>query len=176
MNYYERYIGDYQRDTAQLSLAEHGAYTMLLDTYYATEKPLPESIEALCRICRAFGNTEQKAVKFVAEKFFKIEDGFRRNKKCDLIIAEYQEYIKRCTENGKKGGRPRRNKNNQAGFENSILNNPGVSVLVSKNTLKHNPEITTTTTTLKSKAFTAAQTAKPTAPSHTTISLSKESK
>jgi uncharacterized protein YdaU (DUF1376 family) len=69
MNYYERYMGDYQRDTAHLSLAEHGAYTMLLDTYYSTETPFPESIEILCRICRAFGATEQKAVKRIAEQF-----------------------------------------------------------------------------------------------------------
>ncbi|AYQ89318.1 DUF1376 domain-containing protein [Burkholderia gladioli] len=29
MNYYERYCGDYQRDTAHLSLTEHGAFADL---------------------------------------------------------------------------------------------------------------------------------------------------
>ena len=32
MNYWRKYIGDYQRDTAHLSLIEHGAYHMLLTT------------------------------------------------------------------------------------------------------------------------------------------------
>jgi uncharacterized protein YdaU (DUF1376 family) len=168
VNYYERYIGDYQRDTAELSLAEHGAYTMLLDTYYATEKPLPPSIEALCRICRAFGAVEQKAVKFVTDKFFPVEeDGFRHNKKADGFIREYQEYVERCKVNGKKGGRPKNisaHKNNQGGFENANLNNQGGYLQLSKNALKNNQEVTTTTTTLKSKAFPAAQPAK--APDH----------
>jgi uncharacterized protein YdaU (DUF1376 family) len=31
VNYYERHIGDYLKDTAHLSLLEHGIYTRLLD-------------------------------------------------------------------------------------------------------------------------------------------------
>ena len=30
MNYYERHLGDYARDTAHLSMMEHGAYGLLL--------------------------------------------------------------------------------------------------------------------------------------------------
>ena len=43
MNYFEFYVGDYARDTRHCSLAEHGAFLMLLSAYYATEKPLPAS-------------------------------------------------------------------------------------------------------------------------------------
>ena len=39
MNWYKRYIGDYQRDTGHLSMVEHGSYTLMLDTYYATGRP-----------------------------------------------------------------------------------------------------------------------------------------
>ena len=52
MNYYERYCGDSQRDTAHLSLAEHGAYTMLLDVYLSVEKPLPKELSSLRRVER----------------------------------------------------------------------------------------------------------------------------
>ena len=72
MNYYERYCGDYQRDTAHLSLAEHGAYTMLLDTYFSVEKPLPKDLSSLYRVCRAMTRLEQHAVKVVADQFFPV--------------------------------------------------------------------------------------------------------
>ena len=36
MIFYKRYLGDYQRDTGHLSMLEHGAYTLLLDAFYAT--------------------------------------------------------------------------------------------------------------------------------------------
>ena len=41
MNYYERHIGDYLKDTAHLSLLEHGVYSRLLDVYYTRESPIP---------------------------------------------------------------------------------------------------------------------------------------
>ena len=53
MNFYKHYIGDYQRDTGHLSLAEHGAYRLMLDAFYATGKPLPADKKALYRLLRA---------------------------------------------------------------------------------------------------------------------------
>ena len=39
-NYYKRHLGDYaMKDTRHPSL-EHGAYCLLLDYYYSTEKPI----------------------------------------------------------------------------------------------------------------------------------------
>ena len=43
MNYYERHIGDYLKDTAHLSLLEHGIYGRLLDIYYTREEPIQEA-------------------------------------------------------------------------------------------------------------------------------------
>ena len=108
MNYYERYCGDYQRDTAHLSLAEHGAYTMLLDTYFSVEKPLPEDLASLYRVCRAMTRLEQQAVKAVAEQFFPVlqEDGLRHNQRADREIARARPKIEAARINGRKGGRP----------------------------------------------------------------------
>lgn len=108
MNYYERYCGDYQRDTAHLSLAEHGAYTMLLDTYFSVEKPLPEDISSLYRVCRAMTRLEQQAVKSVAEQFFPVSggDGLRHNRRADREIAKARPKIEAARINGRKGGRP----------------------------------------------------------------------
>ncbi|SFW21104.1 DUF1376 domain-containing protein [Nitrosovibrio sp. Nv17] len=112
MNYYERYCGDYQRDTAHLSLAEHGAYTMLLDTYFSVEKPLPRELPALFRICRAMTRMEQQAVTAVAEQFFPISenDGLRHNIRADREIAKARPRIEAARVNGRKGGRPPRHR------------------------------------------------------------------
>jgi uncharacterized protein YdaU (DUF1376 family) len=117
MNYYERYCGDYQRDTAHLTLCEHGAFTMLLDAYYSTEKPLPSEHSSLYRICRAMSKVEQAAVRSVADEFFPIgEDGQRHNNRADAMIAKARPKMEAARSNGKKGGRPRKNnepENNQ---------------------------------------------------------------
>lgn len=91
MNFYKRYMADYAQKTAQLSLAEHGAYTLLLDELYSTEKPLPADYIALFRICRAMDKAEQTAVKSVADKYFPIDaNGTRCNPRALLEITEAQ--------------------------------------------------------------------------------------
>lgn len=102
MNYYRRYVGDYMRKTTALSLAEQGAYNVLLDTYYANEQPLPASIDALARMCRATSKAERDAVRSVAEAFFPMgEDGLRHNKRADEEIAKAQSVISAQRASGK---------------------------------------------------------------------------
>lgn len=94
MNYWKRYPGDYSRDTGHLSLAEHGAYALLLDTYYATEAPLPANMTALHRLCRAMTAEERAAVESVADQFFKPgSDGRRHNDRADKQIAKDREFL-----------------------------------------------------------------------------------
>jgi uncharacterized protein YdaU (DUF1376 family) len=89
MNWYPRYYGDYMKQTAHLSLAEHGAYTVLLDHYYGTEKPLAGDLSAAGRICRAFDETEKAAVESICNQFFPVcADGMRHNKRADEEIAK----------------------------------------------------------------------------------------
>lgn len=70
LNFYRRFPGDYARDTTHLTLAEHGAFTLLLDSYYSTEKPIP-STEFACAVCHAHTGAEVKVVKKVLAYFFK---------------------------------------------------------------------------------------------------------
>lgn len=103
MNYYRRYIGDYQRDTGHLTLAEHGAYTVLLDTYYATGARLPRHLSELCRICRATTKVERAAVQGVAQQFFPADDtGTRRNKRADKELDKAKSAIEKMREAGLK--------------------------------------------------------------------------
>lgn len=111
MNYYKRYMGDYGRDTGTLSLAEHGAYVLLMDHYYSTEEALPATYEDLYRICRAMNKEEQTAVKKVADKFFQVfKDGLRHNDRTDKELAKYHAKAEQNRQNGKGGGRPRTNR------------------------------------------------------------------
>ena len=89
MNFYKHFLGDYARDTASLSALEHGVYRLMLDSYYATEKPLPSDVAELYLIAKARTPGERKAVEKVADRFFKINgDGTRHNQRADLEIAE----------------------------------------------------------------------------------------
>lgn len=107
MNYFEFYAGDYMRDTAELSLAEHGAYLLLMASYYSSERPLPAELTALYRIARAMNKGEQSSVSAVASKFFPIcSDGLRHNARADREIEKAQRRINSARENGKNGGRP----------------------------------------------------------------------
>jgi len=106
MHYYPHHIGDYQRDTAHLSLTEHGAYRLLIDNYYVTQKCLPTDAESLHRICRAMSKAERAAVDFVAAQFFTPTDNGLRHKRIEEEIADYQRQAQTSRENGKRGGRP----------------------------------------------------------------------
>jgi len=106
VNYWERYGGDYARDTAHLNLAENGAYGLLLDVQYSTERGLPESYDALARICRASGKIEQAAVRSVADQYLPVgDDGLRWNPRAAREIAKAQRRIDASRLNGKHGGR-----------------------------------------------------------------------
>lgn len=91
MNYYERHLGDYARDTVHLSLIEHGVYTILLDRYYATEAPIP--VDQTHRICRARTREEREAVDAVLREFFAQEDDGWHSARCDAEIARFRESV-----------------------------------------------------------------------------------
>lgn len=75
MNFYKHYIGDFQRDTGHLSLTERGAYLCLIHHYYATEKPLPNDVDSLCRIAGAVSKIDRAAVKVAMSFFEKVDSG-----------------------------------------------------------------------------------------------------
>lgn len=88
MNFYQRHIGDYLKDTAHLSLLEHGIYTRLLDVYYTRESGIPDDQAA--RLIGARGG-EIKAVKDVLSEFFTLTDGVWVQARCEAEIAKYKD-------------------------------------------------------------------------------------
>jgi uncharacterized protein YdaU (DUF1376 family) len=118
VNYFEFYPGDYMRDTSTLSLAEHGAYLLLMATYYGAEKALPPDLDSLYRIARAMSDAERAAVDRVAAEFFPIDasDGHRHHARIDVEIEKARRRIAAARENGARGGRPKGSSKKPDGF------------------------------------------------------------
>lgn len=119
MNYYERHLGDYSKDTAHLTMIEHGAYGLLLDRYYGTEAGIPA--DQVHRIARARTKEEKQAVDVVLAEFFQLIDGLWINKRAEEEITKAHVKISAAKENGKKGGRP---KGKKTGSENETQQKP----------------------------------------------------
>lgn len=90
MQWYKHYLADYQQDTADLTLIEHGAYRLLLDAYYQREGPLPSDLTILYRICHAHTRHERDAVRRVVERFTETLNGHLRVNRADKEIQQYQ--------------------------------------------------------------------------------------
>lgn len=123
MHYYPHHIGDYRSGTMHLSNEEDLAYRRLLEMYYDTEQPIPLETQWVARRLRVGA----EALESVLRDFFtRTEEGFR-NAKCDLVIREYHEMAEKNRRNGRKGGRPKSNKQateNPVGSESVTNGNP----------------------------------------------------
>lgn len=87
MNYYERHIGDYLKDTAHLSLLEHGVYGRLLDVYYTRESAIPDTQAA--RLIGARTKDELAAMRAVLDEFFTLDGGHWHQARCDAEIESF---------------------------------------------------------------------------------------
>lgn len=112
--WYPFYSGDYGRDTAHLSLMEHGAFRLLLDYYYAGQAPLPADNVALYRICRAYEESERLAVDSVVRQFFLLEDERYHNDRADRELTKQAERTTRLSGSGRRGAMKRWSANSQA--------------------------------------------------------------
>jgi uncharacterized protein YdaU (DUF1376 family) len=91
--WYARHYKDYQQDTSHLSILEHGAYTLLLDLYYLSGKPLMADAMALARQVRCLLPEERLAMESVLHQFFVLEEDGWHNKRADEEIAKRRQLI-----------------------------------------------------------------------------------
>jgi uncharacterized protein YdaU (DUF1376 family) len=88
VHYYTHHIGDYKRDTAHLTLTEHGVYRQLLDLYYLTENPLDANA---LRLIGARTSDEQELANTILNEFFEnTPDGYV-HKRCEVEINRIYE-------------------------------------------------------------------------------------
>jgi uncharacterized protein YdaU (DUF1376 family) len=106
MNYYKRHIGDYLKDTAHLSLLEHGIYTRLMDVYYTKESAIPNDQAA--RLIGARTKDELAALKSILNEFFTLQNDAWVQARCEIEITHKDEKAETNRVNGLRGGRPKK--------------------------------------------------------------------
>lgn len=95
MHYYKRNLGDYAKKTGRLTMLQHGAYTLLIDSCYDRER-FP-TFEQAVEWTWASTEAEIEAVKFVLSRFFTLgEDGEYVQER---ILAELLEYHSKADKN-----------------------------------------------------------------------------
>ena len=116
MNHYPKHVGDFIKDTVGLSLAERGAYTALLDQYYASERPIVYAERY--RLTNAKTKTEKTAVEYVLRRYFTEQPDGWHQKRADLEIEKYRDISNKASAAGVKSGTVRR----QASVERTLNN------------------------------------------------------
>lgn len=89
MHYYKRDIGKYLIKAGRLSMLQHGAYTLLMDSCYDRER-FPTHDEAL-EWAWASNPDEICAVEFVLSKFFSLENGVFIQKEIQDDLLKYKD-------------------------------------------------------------------------------------
>lgn len=107
MHYYQFNIADYRKDTTHLSIVEHGIYRQLMDWQYLDENPIPKETQTVMRrLC--LGSEYETQLQNVLEDFFVLtEKGYVQQRIIDTIKG-YHGKAETNKENGKLGGRPRK--------------------------------------------------------------------
>jgi uncharacterized protein YdaU (DUF1376 family) len=82
------YWGDYIADTGHLTLAQHGAYLLLMAHYYRTRRPLPANAPVLHRVCRCTTDADRCAVNEVLQEFFTLDGDVYRQSRIDRELAK----------------------------------------------------------------------------------------
>lgn len=88
MHYYKRNLGDYAKKAGRLTMLQHGAYTLLIDSCY--DREIFPTLEQALDWTWAATEAEVEAVKFVLSRFFTLDkDGSYVQ---DRILCELLEY------------------------------------------------------------------------------------
>lgn len=103
--WYPRFPGDYARKTPHLSLAEHGAYALLMDHYYTVGGPLPADDKQLLRVVRANSSTEKQATLAVLEQFFQRHENHYIQNRAEKELSRGRKIAETRRSLGAIGGR-----------------------------------------------------------------------
>jgi uncharacterized protein YdaU (DUF1376 family) len=93
------YVADYMSDAAHLSTLEHGAYLLLIMTYWQRGEKLPNDDKKLARICR-LGPREWARIKPSISEFFEVDCSSWSHSRIERELAN----VRAKSLNKRKGG------------------------------------------------------------------------
>lgn len=98
------YVGDYLADTTMLTRDQHGAYLLLIMTYWRNRGPLPDRDDGLAMASRSTPQ-EWKRLRPILEAFFVVKDGVWTHKRIDEELVKADEkYAARVNASRKANG------------------------------------------------------------------------
>ena len=95
MHYYKRNLGDYAKKAGRLTMLQHGAYTLLIDSCY--DREIFPTLEQALEWTWASTEAEIDAVKFVLSRFFVLD--IQGTYIQDRILEELLQYHKNADTN-----------------------------------------------------------------------------
>ena len=104
------YVGDYLADTTMLTKEQHGAYLLLIMTYWRNRGPIPDRDDGLAMATRSTPQ-EWKRLRPIMQAFFAVKDGLWTHKRIDeeLVKADAK-YAARVEASRKANAAPRANR------------------------------------------------------------------
>ena len=100
------YWADYFGDTMHLTTEEHGAYLLLIGTYWRRQKPLPDDDRWLASVTK-LSTKKWKMVRPNIIEFFDILDGHLTNKRLEKEIVKSNNRSSQARTAGQRSGKQR---------------------------------------------------------------------
>lgn len=97
------YVGDYLADTPHLDTEEHGAYLLLIFSYWSRGKPLPDDDKKLQAIAKQPLERWLEIRPTIAE-YFDVRDGYWFHERVEEELEKSRKISEQRSEAGRKGG------------------------------------------------------------------------
>lgn len=157
MHYYQHHIGDFRAGCFNMTRMERALYREMLDIYYDTESPLPDSIDSVCKLLGVRSAEEKSMVsEILLLKFEQVEGRGYVHERCEKEISEYRAFLEKSSRAGKASAAARANK--KATNVQPESNQPSTSVEPTLNGGATNQQpLTTNQQPNKTKAFVSGE-------------------
>lgn len=100
------YISDYLRDTQRLNTEQHGAYVLLLMSFWIDDGQMPDDDEQFASIVRCSLDHWKTKLRPVLIRFFQVDEQVWIHKRVKLERVRTGEISRKRSEAGRLGGRP----------------------------------------------------------------------
>lgn len=100
------YVADYLSDTAHLTTEEHGAYMLLIMTYWQRGRALPADSARLANIAR-MSNDRWTSVERTLSEYFTVVNGEWQHERIEVELQRARDKVEKAKNAGKRSGEAR---------------------------------------------------------------------